>query len=387
MAKVLQPAVANIFLQNLRYNARLLREMCGEHPFFCAMVKADAYGHGAVPIAKTLLDEGVNQFGVARITEAQTLRSAGLANCEILLFDPLIDQATANHIMDLSVTPVVSNWESLRILQSSIKKQNIPIHIKFNTGMNRLGFSVHEAGKISDYLKTNTGLTLKGVCSHLLAGDDFGENESRTITQMNILKNILNYFTGLDISVHILNSSGVLALHSHREKNTFWGARPGLSLYGVKTELMTTNQAAQERWRSIELKPVMQVETVVSHTQKIAKGETVSYGGHFVTKRETTLAVLPIGYADGYTRHFSNKGYALFRGKPVKITGSVCMDFTMVDVTDLDLIEKCQSGESVVVLGKQQGACILAEDLAKIINTNPYEILTNFSARIPRIYK
>ncbi|MCB0350592.1 MAG: alanine racemase [Bdellovibrionales bacterium] len=383
---MLQPTVAKIRLDHLRHNLRTLRQQVNDDLFFCPMVKADAYGHGAVQVSKVLIDENVSYLGVTRIEEAQELRSAGFSAVNILLFDPLIDESAAQTIVNERITPVVSNWDSLQVLLKAAVRHPISVHIKLNTGMNRLGFQLGDALAISDFFKSNTQLKLEGLCSHLLSSEDYGTDGSRTKNQIERFNSVLPVFSGLKLKIHLLNSGGIIALASHREKNTILGARPGLSLYGIKAPLLTDDSEVQARWASIELKPVMQVESVVSHIQKIAKGQTVSYGGQFIAERDSTIVVLPIGYADGYTRHFSNKGKMLFRGHEVGVSGIVCMDFTMLDVTELDKLNACRLGEPVIVLGEQDQRKLTALDLAGRINTNAYEILTNFSSRIPRVY-
>jgi alanine racemase len=370
----------------LRHNVRVLRQISGEGNFFCPMVKASAYGHGDVEVTRVLIDEGVSCVGVARIEEGRRLREADLTDLSILVFDPFLDRLACHEILNLNLTPVLSSWESLKNFDQAAAGKKIGVHIKFNTGMSRLGFSINEAERLSDFFKSKTNLKLEGICSHLLNGEDLGTEDSRTQKQMEQFAQVLPHFSGLPVHIHIFNSSSLMALKSQKKSFNNWGARPGLSLYGVKPEILVSDRAAQENWAEIEIKPVMQVVSHVSHIQHISAGETVSYGGRFTAKEQTTLAVIPIGYADGYSRQFSNLGRMIFREKEKSIAGIVCMDFTMLDVTDLHLKSEVKLGEVVVVLGAQGKSTLSAERLAQEINTNAYEILTHFSARVPREY-
>lgn len=387
MEKIYRTSVARVSRENLRHNVRLLRRLAGEMNFFCPMVKADAYGHGDIETARVLLDEGVDNLGVALIEEGIRLREAGVTAPRILVFHPHMTDEAAEAVLRYELTPVVSSFATLGVLEKRAIQRPVKIHLKFNTGMSRLGFSPHEVERLVSYLKNASVFQVDGLCSHLLAGEDLGTEGSRTDNQLKVLADIVKKFSGLKVPVHMLNSCALIAQASlFPAAQVMLGVRPGLSLYGVKPEILTPDAQAQDRWSEISFKPVMQVESAVAHVQHIRKGETVSYGGRFCAEKDSTIGVVAFGYADGYSRHFSNIGAMLCGGREVQVSGTVCMDFTMVDLTEIMAPDSGWIGEKVVILGQQKSKEISAERMARTINTNPYEILTSISRRVPRIY-
>ena len=186
MQNLLRRTIAKISLDNLRWNVRQLRDLQGKEKFFCPMVKANAYGHGAVPVAKALQAEGCLDLGVALFEEGRELRTAGIKDGEILVFYPLQTQSELDTVLEYKLTPVVSSWSSLELLENSPKVKNFGVHIKFNTGMNRLGFSIDQASRLQTFFKQSQKLKLQDVCTHLLAGEDFGELDSITLQQFEL---------------------------------------------------------------------------------------------------------------------------------------------------------------------------------------------------------
>ena len=389
-----RPLRAELDLKNLRHNYRVLRDIIGFRQFFCPMLKANAYGHGDVECARALLEEGANYFGVALIEEGVRLRER-LSEAGILIFQPFADKLSAEAAVTHRLTPVVSSWQGVHALESAVDSiknaaniSDFNIHLKFNTGMSRLGFPPSEAKKLADYFSKNPKLNLEGVCTHLLNGEDALREDGRTREQLEIFSKIFEFFESDEIFPHVLNSSACLARFLQPENSSlkFCGARPGISLYGVKAPVASLSSELESCYEKIELRPVMRVIGKVVHVQKLANGETVSYGGRFQAKRESTIGVVPVGYADGYMRRLSSKSNMICRGQRVPVVGTVCMDFTMVDLTDVD----ASVGDEVIVLGSQKldgrSASITAQELADLAGTNAYEILTNFSARVPRVY-
>ncbi len=391
-----RPLRAEINLKNLRHNYRVLRNIVGAKQFFCPMLKANAYGHGDIECAQALIEEGANCFGVALVEEGVQLREQ-FREAEILVFQPFADKFSAEAVVACRLTPVVSSWDGVHSLESaidSVKKasgiSSFNIHLKFNTGMGRLGFPPNEAKKLADYFlkSSNKKLTVKGVCTHLLSGEDALQENGRARKQLEIFSKIFEFFKGDKIFPHVLNSSACLARFLQPENSylKYCGGRPGISLYGVKASVAGLSSELESRYEKIELHPVMRVISKVVHVQKLANGETVSYGGRFQVKRESTIGVVPVGYADGYMRRLSSKSNMVCRGQLVPVVGTVCMDFTMIDLTDVG----AAVGDEVTVLGSQnfggRSASITAQELADLAGTNAYEILTNFSARLPRVY-
>ncbi len=415
MKEILRPLRAEISLKNVRHNYRVLRAMVSREDFFCPMIKANAYGHGDVEVARELINEGAEHFGVALVEEAVRLRESGIM-VDLLVFGPFVDRASADAVVRHELTPVVSSWEALRALEAAVQEQtargalgaSVNVHLKFNTGMNRLGFAPGEVNKLRDYFSQtqisspgagarvlNPKLVLKGVCTHLLSGDDALQKNGRTAKQLQIFSKIFESFKSDEVKAHVLNSSALLArfLESNDIRQnvthstlTHWGARPGISLYGIVAPVNGLSDNLKSVYEAIDLRPVMRVVSEIVHIQNLAKGETVSYGGRYQVNRDSTIGVVPIGYADGYMRRLSTKSKMVFRGQCVPVAGTVCMDFSMVDLTDVAPLV----GDEIVVLGRQESgvhaAQVTALELAEAAGTIPYEVLTNFSARVPRVY-
>jgi alanine racemase len=391
MQKIFRPTVANISRENFRHNLRVMRELSGHSHFFCPMMKANAYGHGDVELSRVAVEERVSAIGVSLVEEGMRLRENKISlKTDILVFHPQLDEETAEAMAEYGLTPVLSSWPSLKAIEAVAKNKKIKTHLKFDTGMNRLGFSVEDAPRLADYFKSQKKIVLDGLCSHLLAGEDWGAEASRTKEQTQLLKKVAKYFSGIQLNIHLLNSVALLAMHGHKDKVEF-GSRAGIALYGIKQEIESKNKKVRERWNEIELKPVMQLLSKIVFVQELKKGETVSYGGRFRATHDMAVAVVPIGYADGYSRHFSNKGRMLCRGHEVNVLGTVCMDFTVIDISELveSNTEKNRNkllGEEVVIIGRQKTKTIGAEWLAEMLETNSYEVFTNVGQRVPRVY-
>lgn len=365
-----RPTLVNIYLDNVVNNARLLKGWSGENSFFCPMIKALAYGHGDIQVANALDRAGFKTVGVALVEEGVRVRQGGFTG-EILVFGPLSPQP--GQVLDeFSLTPVLNRWIDLESIRSGTPRK---VHVKFNTGMNRLGFSVDEAVKVRDRL-LGSRLKVVGVCSHLSHGDDGGDPMGHTQTQLRHLKELSTYFPG--VTLHCLNSSGLLSLkNANVSGRQFWGVRPGIALYGLPsgTEILEPG-----------LKPVLEWKTKVVALQKVLKGQGVSYGGRWTAKVDSTIGIVPIGYADGYMRCHSNVSEMLVCGQRAKVVGSVCMDYTLLDLTNALEVNPNLLFEEVVVIGEQGSQSISAGELAKNANTISYEIVTSVSARNPRVF-
>jgi alanine racemase len=260
------------------------------------------------------------------------------------------------------------------------------IHFEFNTGMNRLGFEPHEVPQLKEWLATRTkSFRLGGVCTHLFSGNDAGEASKYSDRQLNCFSEIAHAFPG-DVFVHALNSSGSINIWKRLQDSKDvpasarkpLGLRPGIGIYGA-------NPSNDEN-AVIGLKPVMTIKTHVIGLHKISKGEKVSYGPTWTAERDSVIGTVPFGYADGYRRALSNKADVLVRGQRVRQAGTVCMDYFMIDLTDLDAVKPVKIGEEVVLLGEQGAEKITADDLANIAGTISYEILTGISDRVTRTY-
>ena len=382
-----RPTVVKINLENFRHNVRVLRQASGEGNFFCPMIKANGYGHGDVELARVLEAEGVSCVGVALMEEGIRLREAGINRLDILVLYPIREAKDFQKMIKYRLTPVLSSWEGVRALEKISFEGSIPVHLKFDTGMSRLGFAPSEARRVRDFLDGQTKVRVAGVCSHLLAGEDIGSTSSRTREQIRRFAPVAKTFEGPGVRIHLWNSSGLLgayALELMQKEN--WGARPGIALYGAKPKMSFSNRSARKRYEDLELKPVMSVHSEIVQIHNLRKGETVSYGGTYRARRASVIGVVPMGYADGYMRHLSSKGEMLCGGSKARVAGIVCMDYTMLDLTGVMPPKKGWLGEPVVVLGEQAAKRVHVEDLARRAKTNTYEVFTNMSGRVPRVF-
>lgn len=374
---------AEINLDHLEFNLQVFRSGYAAAPLICPMVKANAYGHGDIQIAHCLEILGVNTVGVCLIEEGILLRRFGFKN-EILVFRGF-DLPGAKEIINQKMTPVVSSWRQLEILEE-IAGTPVNIHLKFDTGMNRLGFSIDEADQLLQRCWQNKKIRVKAVLTHLFEGEKALELEASSQRQLNEIFTVLRKFESLGVYCHALNSAGALArmrlLNSekfspeHPLLKASWGIRPGLALYGYNP-LPGDDE--------FQLKPVMALKSVVSVLRKLKKGETVSYGGTFRATRESVIGVVPIGYADGYHRLLSNKAHVHFCGHRVPVVGNICMDYLMIDVTDL--AQKFGQDflyEKEVVLFGGEGPS--ATELAKLAQSISWEMLTSVGERVPRTF-
>ncbi len=375
---------AEINLKNLKSNLDRLR-LNFRDEYLCPMVKANAYGHGDIQVARCLEKWGVKQLGVCLIEEGLILRKAGIKT-QILVFRGF-DLEGAKVILENQMTPVVSQWKHLDHLESAAK-QVTSVHLKFDTGMNRLGFSVHEAQKLFDYFWQNKKLRAEAILTHLSNGEDGFQEEGATQDQLQMFQPVIDLFKALNVKVHVLNSAGILSsLKLRSEKNTqhrlasqAWGLRPGLMLYGYNPIEADFN---------FQIKPVMSLKSVAGVFRQLKKGQGVSYGSTWRAPKDSVIAVVPMGYADGMHRLLSNKGEALFLDQRVPIVGQICMDFLMLDVTE---VAKQQSFDTekeheIIFFGTSaSGHFISAAELAKKAGTIPWEILTSISERVPRQY-
>lgn len=341
-----------------------------------AVVKADAYGHGAAVITPMLEKWGVNNFAVATIEEAEELRRVGaLGNILILGYT---DTDLAFSLYENNINQAVFSLSYAKALNASAKKSGIkiPVSIKLDTGMGRIGFNcttkddiAKSTLEIAEVCKLNN-LIVNGCFTHFAVADSEEENnKAYTNVQANLFLSAVAEIkakTGKELKIHCNNSAGAL-YYPEMQLNY---SRIGISLYGL-----TPDPALN---LPIKLEPVMSFKTVISQIKQLEKGKTVSYGRTFKAEEDITVATIPVGYADGLHRALSNKGYVLVNGKKAKIIGRVCMDQTMIDITGI----KAKEGDIVEIFGKN----LPCNELAGVIDTINYELVCSVSRRIPRIY-
>lgn len=357
--------VLEIHLSNLRHNYSFLRKRLSTNTKLLAVVKAFGYGSDAVAVATCLAEQGVDYFGVAYVHEGIALRKAGITT-PILVLHPQAPnfEALINHQLEPSLY-------SQRILDAFLNKlketqtKNYPVHVKFNTGLNRLGFQPKDVVSLLDSMNTNSAwLHLQGVYSHLAASDDSSE-ATFTKMQLRTFADIASSFKVAHPNTifHVLNTSGVLRYPDAQ----YDMVRTGISLYGYGNDPSVDAQ----------LKPVLTLKTIISQIHVLEKGASLGYNRAFVATTKTKTATLPLGHADGIGRIYGNgNGYVMIHDQKAPIIGNVCMDMIMVDVTHID----CQEGDQVIVLGPDASA----ETLANSAGTISYELITGLSQRIKR---
>ena len=368
----LHTTCATIDLAALGRNLSRLQTRLHPNCGVMAVVKANAYGHGAVEISRALMELGISNLAVASVQEGVALRHAGIT-ADIVVLADLFDE----HCDDLfayRLKPVIND---LRLLPTLAKKAEtaqhpFPIHLKIDTGMGRLGFPPSEFERVLEAMPSWKSLTIEGLMTHLADSD--GEETGHTERQLELFRTMLDGCKRRGMMVPMIHAANSAALirypHSH-----FSLVRPGIALYGYHT----LPQAVQYD----ELHPILSLRSTVMQLRTIKPGDSISYNRTFIAKRPSIIAVLPIGYADGYSRKLSNKGYVLIKGRRAPVVGLVCMDMTMVDVTDLPSV---RIGDAVTVIGRDGNDAIWVDEIAQWSGTIPYEVLCAIGPRIPRVY-
>ncbi len=351
----------------LGHNLSLLKKWTGD-AFFCPMVKANAYGHGDKIVARTIEQMGFKAMGVALVEEGVALRHEGIT-ASIFSFGPLSRDA-ADALLKNNLTPVLGRFEDIQALESVRGKNEVPVHLKFNTGMQRLGFDAADVGRLKAELKDKPWLKVEGVCTHLTHGEEADQEDGPTHSQLRLFQKLSEGFPG----VRHAHKSASLSVLKESDKGNI-GARPGIGIYGLPYDGRQVGEG---------LRPILTWNTEIVNLHSVEQGQGVSYSSRWVAKRKSTIGVVPMGYGDGYMRSLSNKAFMLCRGMRVPVVGSVCMDYILLDLTDIEGQGKVQAGEHVVVIGRQGSEEISAVELAEAAGTIAYEIVTNISKRVAR---
>jgi alanine racemase len=361
-----RPTVAHIDLSALRHNFRLARQCIGNEIGLLGVVKANAYGHGAVPVSKVLEGEGAISLAVATPGEGMELRAGGIKLPILILGGPFA--ANGEVLVENKLTPILYNEEQVKFLNSTLK-QNLEVQLKVDTGMTRLGVLPQELPAMLKAIAGAKRLQLTGILTHLAQADTgfAGATAEQFKVFQQVEELVKQHAPGVKI-FHIANSAAIL----DKKLGPCHWARPGIMLYGANP-----NPRFEE---GKKLKSVMRFETQIVSLKSVPRGTAVSYGGEWVASRPSKIAVLPVGYADGYNRHLSNVGQVLLKGQRVPVAGRVCMDLTMIDVTD---VKDVSLGDEVVLWGPG----LLAEEVAQKAGTISYELFCAVSARVPRIYQ
>ncbi len=359
---------AEVDLDAVAFNARQTQRLVGEQVKLFAVIKADAYGHGLLPVVKTLVSAGVSDFCVASMDEGIVLREAGIDAPVLVLSATLPEESGA--IVEHNLTPTVSSLDVAESLNCAAERadKTLNVHVKVDTGMGRFGVWHEEAEEFIARVTALPHLRGQGVLTHFSSADE--DDLTVTIQQTNLFAQLRErLLKRWNVpTFHAANSAAALRLPASH----FDAIRPGLALYGVCPCERATEVAAT-------LRPAMSLKTRITLLKRVPAGFSVSYGGAYVTKQPTTIATLPIGYADGYPRSLSNRGVVLVRGQRCPVVGRVTMDAIMVDVGSVEGVE---TGEEVILFG----ARLPVEEVAALAGTIPYELLCRVGQRVPRVY-
>jgi alanine racemase len=373
-----RPTWAEIHLDNLAANFKQIRSQISPTARVMAVVKADAYGHGAVECAKRLASEGADWFGVAIPEEGMQLRVAGITQPILCLGGFWGDQAAA--CLQQRLTPVVYRLDMFESLNQAALDAGVvaEAHVKIDTGMGRLGIRFDALSEFVGQLDRFRNVRVDGLMSHLAAADD-ASCQPLTHDQIRRFDEAVTTFRQHGYHptyFHLSNSAGI---YGHREA---WGnlVRPGGVLYGLWRDVLPLKISDPQ------LKPVMSLHTRISLLKWVPPGETIGYGCTFEASRKSLIATLPVGYHDGYMRALSNRANVIVRGTHAPVVGRVSMDLTLIDVTNIPSVEV---GDKVTLLGwdrHDSGPNISAEDLARIAGTLSYEVTCGIGERVPRVY-
>lgn len=364
---------AEIDLDAIAHNARQLKKHVGERTELMAVVKANAYGHGAVPVAQAALEGGASRLAVARVEEGLQLRAGGVTAPILVMGYAIPEQA--EDIVRHRLTPTVNTLELARALSAEVAQQKtapLPVHLKIDTGLNRFGLLPEEVLDFARMLVASPGLFLEGFWTHFACADE--ADKSYTYHQFGVYCQAARQLEEAGIAIplkHVANSAATLSLpEMHLDM-----VRCGITIYGLRP--------SAEVEMVVPLRPAMTIKSRIARVRTLPAGSGIGYSRTYITERATPVALVPIGYGDGYRRGLSNKGAVLIHGQRAPIIGRVCMDQFMVDVS---AIPDVRQDDEVVVLGRQGEEEISAEEIGAWVGTNNYETVVAILPRVPRIY-
>lgn len=365
---------ADVNLDAITNNIKNIRKLVGDSTKIMAIIKADAYGHGALPVAKALDNLGVDAFGIAIIEEGIELRKAGIKKPVLILgYTP---KEQYDQLIQYDISQTIFQLSSAQELSEAALKQNkkAKIHIKVDTGMSRIGFfDTEESTQDIKKIALLKGISIEGIFSHFASADETDKNSAN-----NQLQRFLKFTErleqeGVKIPIrHIANSAGIIDMPEAKLDMV----RSGIATYG----LYPSDFVDQDR---LKLEPALEIKTHVSYVKELGPGIGISYGSTFVTTKNIKVATIPVGYGDGYPRQLSSRGRVLIHGKSAPILGRICMDQFMVDVTDIDNVNQ---GDKVTLIGKDGNEHISIEEVADMAYSFNYEFACNVGKRIPRVY-
>jgi alanine racemase len=376
-----RPTWAEVSLANLRHNYRTIQDYTGRGVTICAVVKAFAYGHGAVECSRALEQEGATWLGVTSLDEAIPLREDGIET-RILLMTGFW-RGEEEEIVRLGLTPTIWETGQIQLLERAAVRVGVrqhAVHLKIDTGMGRLGATLEELPAVLEALKSATHLQLEGVATHLASSEVLdAPSVPAQLTEFEIAKQMLREHGFNPQFVHAANTSAVIS--HHESWNTM--VRPGLALYGYYLPFERAGRTVSGKGLKLAVKPTLTWKTRILSLREMRAGQALGYGGVYVTKAPARIAILPVGYADGLNRGLSDGGRVIIREHYAPIVGRISMDLTLADVTGIPGVEVA---DDVILLGSQDGLSVDAREHADLAHTIPYEILCAISKRVPRRY-
>jgi len=372
-SKLTRPVWAEVNLDNIKFNLNQVKKNVPEETLIMAVVKADAYGHGVLPVAEAAVEAGADRLAVALPEEGRELRKADYELPIQILGEVLPEQVSI--LVDNDLIPTISKLETVELLNELAGKKGIikKVHVKVDTGMGRIGVFPDNAVDFIKEVMNFENIEVEGLMTHFAKADE--EDKDYTYNQWDQFQMVIDRLAEENIEIPIkqaANSATIIDL-PHMSLNM---VRPGIMMYGLRP--------SHEVDQDFKLKPALSWKAKIVYLKEVPPGTGISYGAIYITEKNAKIATIPMGYADGYSRLLSNKGEVLIKGQRAPIRGRVCMDQFMVDVTDIDDVK---IGDEVVLIGKQGDEEFSATEMADIIGTINYEITCDITKRVPRIYK
>ena len=382
----LRPTWVEVDLKILESNYRVIRSFLPREVRIIAVIKAHGYGHGVIPVAQVLEKAGVDAFAVAILEEALVLRNVGIHSPIILLNG--FWEGQEEEIIQHQLIPTIYSQEMLLRLERTASDlgKTCPFHLKVDTGMSRLGIDWEEGVRFLEQCSQCRWVHCDGIYTHFSCAEDI--QSPSTLRQLSHFKNLLEQLgeTAHGSWCHAANSAAMI---NFRE-SWFNAVRPGLILYGINP-IGTQNRqgvpnSGEESWEGVlaSLRPVLSFKTRVAQLKTLKKGKAIGYGDSHIAPKDSLIATLPVGYADGFMRSLSNQGAVLVRGQRAPIVGRISMDLSTIDVTDVTGVE---IGDEVVLIGQQCGEEMGVSEMAALAGTIPYEILCRIGGRVTRVYR
>lgn len=376
------PSWVEVCLTALRHNFRTILDYVQPDATVCAVVKSDAYGHGLLRSALAMQEEGAKWFAVTRADEGVELREAGIT-ARILLLEGLW-RGEEEAVVEYELTPTVWDWNHIELLENAAEKlkikRRIPVHVKVNSGMNRLGVDMKDLGGLLEAIQSAPHIQLEGAFSHFAASETI--DSPRGDGQVERFQEALNKMTAAGFQPpiqHMANSAAIVS----RPNSWFNLVRPGISLFGYYLPLTSVVTGRADQSLELPVKPVLSWKTRIIQIRDVEAGQMVGYSSGYVTEFPTRVAILTVGYSDGLNRQLSSRGRVIVHNDYASIIGNISMNLTAIDITGIPGVEV---GDEVTIIGETGTRQITAWEHANLASTIPYDILCGISSRLPRRY-